>query len=419
MDKATIQKVVDQNSLITNASIKFQNTVAKFKKDTKSENITQLHLAHQQLKQAVDAFELPKTSAKTSQKRKQPATTSNVKKQRSGKITLEELNQSLVDSPFTAPSREKLQQLQTNEEKLTALFRWERESKRHIIRLAFFQGYYIDQICLKKDITTKELATQTKIPQSDLQRKRQLYSKLGRFRRILYSTLPVSRLYNSITSLRVELDQLSKEEKEIWLNPHNFSHDSQGLEYCIAQWYESKKLPAKVYYACDLFNQDIREITADEVLSQIFTELRNLSKVRNIEEFKTQLHSITQNKCIIGYKLNVLNDYYRILGVDCNANDSQLKNAYHKLAKKFHPDKNKSKEAEDEFKEIKQAHSVLIDDQKRRAYDKRSVKESDYKMIIHFSLLQRNVSGEFKIPLELTENLQRMSETRVYSLNPI
>ena len=82
---------------------------------------------------------------------------------------MDELKQSLEDSPLSFPSRTKLQQLKTDEEKLGELFRWERESNRHTVRLAFFQGYYIDQICVKKDITTKELAEQTKHPRSDLQ----------------------------------------------------------------------------------------------------------------------------------------------------------------------------------------------------------------------------------------------------------
>ncbi|MQL93626.1 hypothetical protein Taro_026270 [Colocasia esculenta] len=64
-------------------------------------------------------------------------------------------------------------------------------------------------------------------------------------------------------------------------------------------------------------------------------------------------------------------DYYKILGVDKNAKDDDLKKAYRKLAMKWHPDKNPNnkKEAEAKFKEISEAYDVLSDPQKRAVYD--------------------------------------------------
>src|SRR4030042_2057902 len=62
-------------------------------------------------------------------------------------------------------------------------------------------------------------------------------------------------------------------------------------------------------------------------------------------------------------------DYYKILGVSKNASKEEIKKAYKKLAKQYHPDLNKSSDATEKFKEINEAASVLGDDDKRKQYD--------------------------------------------------
>lgn len=62
-------------------------------------------------------------------------------------------------------------------------------------------------------------------------------------------------------------------------------------------------------------------------------------------------------------------DYYEILGVPKDASDRQIKKAFHKLAMRYHPDKNKSPDAEAKFREIAEAYETLSDDKRRQEYD--------------------------------------------------
>ncbi len=64
-------------------------------------------------------------------------------------------------------------------------------------------------------------------------------------------------------------------------------------------------------------------------------------------------------------------DYYKILGVGKNASEAEIKKAYRRLARQYHPDRNAGdKKAEERFKEVSQAHDVLSDPEKRKAYDR-------------------------------------------------
>lgn len=63
-------------------------------------------------------------------------------------------------------------------------------------------------------------------------------------------------------------------------------------------------------------------------------------------------------------------DYYEVLGLGKNATDAEIKSAYRKLAKKYHPDLNPGdKTAEEKFKEVNEAHDILSDPEKRKRYD--------------------------------------------------
>ena len=64
-------------------------------------------------------------------------------------------------------------------------------------------------------------------------------------------------------------------------------------------------------------------------------------------------------------------DYYEVLEVSRSASGDEIKRAYRKLAVKYHPDKNPGdQQAEEKFKEIGEAYDVLIDPEKRSAYDR-------------------------------------------------
>jgi molecular chaperone DnaJ len=63
-------------------------------------------------------------------------------------------------------------------------------------------------------------------------------------------------------------------------------------------------------------------------------------------------------------------DYYKTLGVDRKASQEDIKKAYRKLARRYHPDTNKDAGAEERFKEVSEAYDVLGDPEKRKTYDR-------------------------------------------------
>ena len=65
-----------------------------------------------------------------------------------------------------------------------------------------------------------------------------------------------------------------------------------------------------------------------------------------------------------------MSDYYEILGIEKNASKDEIKSAFRKMARKWHPDVNKAPEAETKFKELGKAYETLMDDEKRATYDR-------------------------------------------------
>ena len=65
-----------------------------------------------------------------------------------------------------------------------------------------------------------------------------------------------------------------------------------------------------------------------------------------------------------------MTDYYEILGINRNASKDEIKSAFRKMARKWHPDINKSPDAEAKFKELGKAYETLMDDEKRATYDR-------------------------------------------------
>jgi hypothetical protein len=104
-------------------------------------------------------------------------------------------------------------------------------------------------------------------------------------------------------------------------------------------------------------------------------------------------------------------DYYAILGVHHNASEAEIKRAFRRLAVKYHPDKNPDHLAEQLFKEINEAYSVLGDPSERRAYDNRL--ENPFASILTEDPQPRHRDPAYKRKPPANQRPPRESETLV------
>ncbi len=108
-----------------------------------------------------------------------------------------------------------------------------------------------------------------------------------------------------------------------------------------------------------------------------------------------------------------IKDYYRILGVDRDASIEEIKKAYRRLARLYHPDRNPDPEAEERFKEINEAYHVLSDEERRREYDRilKSGDESKFRDFLEY--IQEFVESIIKGERERTRRPRRGQDIRL------
>ena len=107
-------------------------------------------------------------------------------------------------------------------------------------------------------------------------------------------------------------------------------------------------------------------------------------------------------------------DYYEVLGLSKGASDDEIKRAYRKMAKKYHPDINKEPDAEAKFKEINEAYEVLSDPQKKATYDHRALVDKaleDLKILVIFL----GLSLEEVLAVEVVEAIQDLVKEMIVS----
>ena len=112
----------------------------------------------------------------------------------------------------------------------------------------------------------------------------------------------------------------------------------------------------------------------------------------------------------MGYYMDLEKNYYKILGVQSNSNKSTIKKAYKKAALKYHPDVNKSYDAEKKFKEINEAYNVLSNEEKRKKYDSLKLTQVKRYVVKPKSKKKNNIIKGVKFISQLEKDYGLISE---------
>lgn len=113
-----------------------------------------------------------------------------------------------------------------------------------------------------------------------------------------------------------------------------------------------------------------------------------------------------------------MKDYYQILEINKNSDKNTIKNAYKKLALKYHPDKNSNnkKEAEEKFKEISEAYEILGDDEKKKHYDNgQNIVIQNSNPFDIFENIFKNHNMSFNIDINNINNMSNMSNINTHT----
>ena len=100
----------------------------------------------------------------------------------------------------------------------------------------------------------------------------------------------------------------------------------------------------------------------------------------------------------------MLKNYYDVLGLERGASAEDIKGAYLRLAMKYHPDRNKDKDAEERFKEVKEAYEVLSGQRKSPGYDADALAEA-------FAGMHQDLDDIMTMLREMNQDLKSMNET--------
>ena len=195
-------------------------------------------------------------------------------RRQSGVVSLQELRQSLKFEDISDPSVKELQRQGSAIAKLQLLYRWEQSAARSIVRVSFHSGYIINKLLLSQpDLKLQDIGQQSNIGIYTFKRNRQLFQQLGKFRTILYTTVPISRLYSSITAIKKELDESSPEEQEYWSNPpKKLVKDPACFVKVYMKWFDDQP-PIRVFYELDLFDNKLNNGVDDMLLKEICTNI--------------------------------------------------------------------------------------------------------------------------------------------------